>query len=273
MNNNKEYVLLVVGQTGVGKSELGNAYLQQSSAFKVGDGPSSVTFLTSAEQNTVAGVIRYCIDTQGLNDTEGIDTQHVQQMVEFMRKWTKGVNAVALVINGQAPRLDAGTQRLIKIMHTFFNNTQFWDHVCLVFTKNYHDHQVNKDRFRTEYRNKVQDIIVECIGNETQRPHIPAFFVDSTEYNNDQDTKNELTALHTFVIGLPPLPTQHVVVPDIRFMRIEQEVHNNQLVNTQIVPYENGGRKKILTYEDQKREKRTEYDGVTITYSDWVGTK
>jgi hypothetical protein len=277
-NNNMEVIvssdgctLLVIGQTGAGKSELGNAYLQ-SRAFTTDDGPSSVTFLTNAKQNKVAGAIRYCIDTQGLNDTEGVDTEHVQQMVQFMREWTKGANAIALVINGQAPRLDGATQKLIKIIHTFFNNPQFWNHVCLVFTKNYRNHQVNKNKFRTEYINKVQDIVIECIGNGAQRPQIPVFFVDSTEYNNDPETKSELIALHAFAIGLPPLPTQHVVPPDIRFMKIIPETRKKELINTRIVPYENNGRRKILTFEDQKREKRIDYDGM-VTYSDWVGTR
>jgi ABC-type Mn2+/Zn2+ transport system ATPase subunit len=35
------------------------------------------------------------------DNTQGVDEKHVQQMVNFMKRWNRGVNAVGLIINGQ----------------------------------------------------------------------------------------------------------------------------------------------------------------------------
>jgi hypothetical protein len=54
--------------------------------------------------------LRRAIDTQGLHDTQGVDAAHVQQMVTFLKGWVHGINAFALVINGEYDRFDAGKQ-------------------------------------------------------------------------------------------------------------------------------------------------------------------
>jgi predicted GTPase len=130
------YTLLLIGQTGAGKSQLGNAYLK-SDVFRVGDDPDSETFETSSNEKKIDGVIRCVIDTQGLDDTQGVDEKHIQQMVNFMKRWNRGVNAVGLIINGQQPRLDVGTQKLegfssehqkkraLELMRRVFNFVQY----------------------------------------------------------------------------------------------------------------------------------------------------
>jgi predicted GTPase len=69
--------LINIGQTGAGKSELHNAYLQKP-AFEVCDDPDSCTLVTSSAENRVLGVLRTGIDTQGIHDTHGVDAEHVQ---------------------------------------------------------------------------------------------------------------------------------------------------------------------------------------------------
>jgi hypothetical protein len=82
------------------------------------------------------------IDSQGLDDSQGVDAANVQQMVGFLKAWQHGVNAFALVINGQSTRFDQGTQKLVKILDSFFNDSTFWNHVCIVFTVPLHSRWV-----------------------------------------------------------------------------------------------------------------------------------
>jgi hypothetical protein len=269
------YTLLTIGQTGAGKSELGNSYLRDPKAFEANASPDAVTFVTSSQERIIDGVVRCCIDTQGMDDTQGIDSKHIQQMVQFMKSWPKGVNAIAIVINGQAPRFDAGTQKLIKIINTFFNNPQFWDHVCLVFTKNFKANPVDRNIVEQEYKKRVQDLVVECTGDPSRRPQLPVFLVDSRQFNNpnDQSTQNDLAALHGFVVGKNPLPTQNVQTPNVNYLRVEPETRTKKLVNARTETFGNGGKRMIMTYEDQKREKMIGFDGKTITYSEWESTK
>jgi hypothetical protein len=269
----REVVVIVIGQTGAGKSEFGNAYLQNSNSFFASDGPDAATIETHAKCETIDGVTRYFIDTQGLDDTQGVDNAHVQQMVSFLKAWEKGVNAIAIVINGQHPRFDAGTQKLIKIIHVFFNNPKFWNNVCIVFTKNYRDEPLNREVFNNEYRTRVQNLIVECVGNGATAPQLPTFFVNSKRFADEQETRDELVAFHAFAYASPVLSTQHVVAPDVRFMRSEEETRINQLVGEKIERQTENIRCKTLSYEDQRREKKTAYDGKTVTYSEWVPTR
>jgi predicted GTPase len=116
-----ETTVSALGRTGDGKSEFLNAYLQ-TPAFTVSDDPRSCTGMTTSSENLVSSHLRRGIDTQGIEDSEGVDAANVQQMVSFLKDWTNGVNAFALVINGQSPRFDQGIQKLVKILDSFFNN-------------------------------------------------------------------------------------------------------------------------------------------------------
>jgi predicted GTPase len=255
----------VIGQTGAGKSQFLNGYLQQES-FQACPNPKAVTLITSAAENTVQGCLRTGIDTQGLDDTQGVDAEHVQQMVRFLKEWPHGVNVFALVINGQHDRFDAGTQKLVKLINTFFNDPNFWNHVCIVFTKCYAGcDEIAKAVKRDEYRALVLNLIRECQGTEIQNvPQLPVFFVDSKKFNIDPETRDEYALFHGFVVSMDALPTQKVVAPSVAFLKIEQETRANVLTNTQCE-----GDTLIETYEDQEREKRTAYDGRTVTYTEW----
>jgi hypothetical protein len=267
----RRVTLTVIGQTGAGKSQFLNGYLQ-ANCFQACADPEAVTLVTSSNESLIrdekTGIqcLRTAIDTQGLDDTRGVDAAHVQQMVEFLKAWRHGVNAFALVINGQHDRFDGGTQKLVKLINTFFNNPTFWNHVCIVFTKCYAGcDEIDKEVKETKYRKLVLKLICECQGGQiTNPPLLPVFFVDSKKYNIDRETKDQYALLHAFICGLDPLPTQRVVVPNVSYLKIEKETRQNQLVNTRIT-----GETRIQTYEDQEREKRTGFDGRTITYSEW----
>jgi hypothetical protein len=259
----------VMGQTGAGKSQFLNGLLR-GNYFNACANPSAVTLVTSAQENSIDGILRTGIDTQGLDDTQGVDAAHVQQMVQFLKAWTHGVNAFALVINGQADRFDAGTQKLVKLINTFFNDPTFWDHVCIIFTKCYASgDDIEKPVKECIYRQMVLDLICQCQGQSVQNPPpLPVFFVDSKKFDVDPETKQQYALFHGFVCGLDALPTQKVVAPSVTYLKIEKESRQSILANTRI-----DGDTRIQTYEDQEREKRTAYDGVTITYSDWKATR
>jgi hypothetical protein len=267
----RRVTLAVIGQTGAGKSQFLNGYLQ-TNCFQACADPNAVTLITSSnekliqDERTCLQCLRTAIDTQGLDDTRGVDAAHVQQMVEFLKNWRHGVNAFALIINGQHDRFDGGTQKLVKLINTFFNDPTFWNHVCIVFTKCYAGcDDIDKGVKETQYRRLVLNLICECQGGQVRTPPpLPVFFVDSKKYDTDPETKDQYALLHGFICGLDPLPTQHVAVPNVTYLKVEKETRQNQLANTQFV-----GNTRIRTYEDQEREKRTGFDGRTITYSDW----
>ena len=62
----KSVTSLVIGESGVGKSQFGCGYLQIDDAFETDSSPDSCTYKTSAQSNNINGITRYYIDTQGL---------------------------------------------------------------------------------------------------------------------------------------------------------------------------------------------------------------
>jgi hypothetical protein len=156
------------------------------------------------------------------------------------------VNAFALVINGQSTRFDQGTQKLVKILDSFFNDSTFWNHVCIVFTKWFPGMSSSKkETMRTKYRQTVLQLVHKLIDNEKKNPQLPVFFVNSPEWRTDADTQREIRKFHRFASNLNPLQTARVSCVNIHFWRVTMEKRNGILVDTR---YE--GNTRIHLYED-----------------------
>ena len=89
---NSIYNIVVLGNTGVGKSSLLNMLAGNQNAFIVGDEGNSQTQLTSYDVYKFLGkqdgIKLRLVDTQGLSDTGGDkkDMQHIKNMVERIRE-------------------------------------------------------------------------------------------------------------------------------------------------------------------------------------------
>ena len=130
------FTVIGIGETGNGKSTFLNAYLQKD-AFQGSDSPDSCTKMTSVESNIINNKILKAIDTPGIKDTDNTDQENVKQLVEFLIKYKDGINVVAIVLNGQIDRFTNDTKKFIKIAHQMFNHPDFWEHLCIIFTKWY----------------------------------------------------------------------------------------------------------------------------------------
>ena len=268
MSEPKRVTIVTIGQTGAGKSSFGNGYLQIP-AFETSSSPDSCTFVTSAKDNQVNNILRTYIDTQGIDDTQGLDDVHVTQMVEFLRSWDYGINAIGIVINGQSPRLDAGTQKLLKLIHVLFNNNNIWNSVFLVFTKWYEGIMTEEDKESKHlYVDKVRDIAKKCIGDSNANPQIPCFFVDAKNDINkfDNDTKDEFISINGFACGKNPIDSKDFQIPDVHYFKIIPEIEKNKLISEEI---SEDKMKRTRIYADRERQKLISYDE-TESYSDWV---
>jgi hypothetical protein len=219
------------------------------------------------EPHTNDSNLRTGIDSPGLDDSEGFDADHIQQMVQFLRLWTHGVNAFVIVLNGQDDKFDEQTQQLVKFVNTFLNDRDFWNHVCLVFTKCYSNRDIGREQKETTYRELVMQLIRQCNPDISTPPRLPVFFVDSKKYDTDPTTKHEFSKFHQFASGLKPLSTQEVVARDTKYLKVEIETRKNILTTTRIE-----GDTRIQIFEDQERKKNFGCDGKTISYGPWIAT-
>ena len=265
MNSENDVTVLVVGDTGAGKSQNGCAFLQKNGMFEANSKPQSCTYKTSAQSRTINGIRRNYIDTQGLEAHDGLDAEYIQQMVSFLKEWKKGINAFFLVINGQNPRFDQGIQKMIKLMNDFFNNPDFWNQTGIIFTRCY-EGKFDKEIFETEYHKMVKDFIKSLPGCELINPQIPCFFVDSKEWETEESTKFQYIRIFEFAHKNPPVSTQKLQIVRPDYKSKEEEILEKVFVGSEMVG-EDEDRKQISHYEDQRRYKITGWDG-KVTYTD-----
>ena len=84
MNIKASAKMLLVGETGNGKSSLGNFILNRK-VFSVSNDPKAETKITRGEHGINGTQDIFVIDTPGLQDSEGSDKEHLIQMVEYIK--------------------------------------------------------------------------------------------------------------------------------------------------------------------------------------------
>ena len=196
----KNFTVIGIGETGDGKSTFLNAYLQKN-IFKSSDDPNSCTKLTSAQSNIIDNNKFTAIDTPGLKDTDNADQENVRQLVEFLLRYTNGINVVAIVLNGQIDRFTIDTKKFINIAHQMFNHPDFWEHLCIIFTKwyscmNEEQKEMKQEQYKKEVVEYIRDYTCSNINVD-----LPVFFVDSLNYKKDEKTRTELDRFYKFVVS------------------------------------------------------------------------
>ena len=265
----KNFTVIGIGETGDGKSTFLNAYLQKN-IFKSSDDPNSCTKLTSAQSNIIDNNKFTAIDTPGLKDTDNTDQENVRQLVEFLLRYTNGINVVAIVLNGQIDRFTIDTKKFINIAHQMFNHPDFWEHLCIIFTKWYSCMNEEQKKMKQEqYKKEVVEYIryYTCSNINID---LPVFFVDSLNYKTDEKTREELDEFYKFVISKDAMKTTQVEVPNVFYEKVIREERNNIRYKKNFISKD--GMQRIEYFADQSRSKLIDYDG-NISYTDWKNEK
>ena len=171
----KIFNIVVLGNTGVGKSSLLNFLSNNKEAFPEGDTATSVTSKAQFKVFKWMGDpknqnIRFC-DTQGLSDSRGIDTENIKQMIATIKD-LQYVSLFLICFNGDEPRFSDYTKSTIQLFVDMFGK-DFLNHVVLVFNKWYG--QIKRLEDENRRRSEFQKTIEENFGKK----EVPCFFIDS----------------------------------------------------------------------------------------------
>ena len=252
--------ILLIGETGTGKSSLGNFILEED-FFIVSNEPNSCTNKIVGRRSKENENI-FIIDTPGYNDTKGSDRKNFEDVLEYFNRGKK-LELVLLTLNFQSARFPFGCQNFIKFLCNVFPK-KFCYHFGIVFTHFDLDYQTkiskkNNSEPKAMAKKFVHEIM-KLISEETKEELFlspPVYFLDSLI--KDDNSKRELNNLISFAKNLPSID---VFQKKDFFIKEEYPDYDNRSST-----YETDDEIVTVT-KYYERKKQIFYDG-SINYTDW----
>ena len=234
MQQKKITNILLFGETGNGKSSLGN-FLLGNNVFNVSADVKAETKVTFGRQGTGDSSDLFVIDTPGLQDTQGSDREHMIQLIQYVKEH-KELNAIIVVFNYQQVRFPYNIQTMLKLFCNIFPMKDVGKHIALVFTNAFTRKGFLTNEQKVEKSSKVlpefKRVIKEASGTELPN-NIPTAFVDMDPNDGiDENGKIDLERLKAWANFLPNLNVEEFKAPepevkiqkqDFDEMRIEGE--------------------------------------------------
>ena len=257
---NKITNILLFGETGNGKSSLGNILLGNN-VFKVSADVKSETKVTFGREGIGDSKDLFVIDTPGLQDSQGADRAHMIQLIQYVKEH-KELNAIVVVFNYQQVRFPYNIQTMLKLFCNIFPMKDVGKHIALVFTNAFTRRGFLTNEQKMEKTSKIlpefKRVIKEASGTELPN-NIPTAFVDmDPEEGIDENGKIDLERLKAWANFLPNLNVEEFKDPEP-----EIKIESQDFVEMRIE-----GEKMFKTIIKKEREVYPQLDG-TLKYGEW----
>ena len=259
--------IVVFGNTGSGKSTLSNTLVGRENAFKESEDVESETMETKGKNGIFDNQSTFIIDTPGIHDASGLDTPHLVEMAQYIKKHPQ-VKAFVIVINFLNVKLDDGVKRLFQLVSNMYPGKKWYHNLAVVWSfyyKNLTQQQKKQEPKREGFKRFIKRYIVPNISDD-ELNSIPQYFVDSVEAReeNYNRSKEELKHLIAWVSQLNTLKENlgEIQEVDAEIKSKEDEFKTDTISETTKLNI-----KTIITAKF-KRIKSILYNG-EITYSDW----
>ena len=151
------YNIVIIGETGTGKSSLADI-LAGCDIFKVSSDPASCTKETICHQSKKDDSIGI-VDTPGLQDSNGSDKEHYDQMIKIIKS-LNNINLVVVVLNYASCRLTLSIQYMLRFLCYLFPK-DISDHIAIVFT--HYDDEYEKKRAKKKELKILEQILTQNI--------------------------------------------------------------------------------------------------------------
>ena len=256
--------ILILGESGNGKSSLGNFILNRENAFATSDNTKSETKETSGKYGIRDTKNIFVIDTPGLQDPEGKDKIQFENLLIYTKKQTH-LQSIVIVFNYHYDRFAEHIKNMIRLLCNAFPQDDFFEHVALVWTRYFnflHKKSENKRFAKIESVTKQMISLIEGENHKCPK-NFQCFFVDTDFEEQDFFSKMEINRLIVWSSTLSYLDTNLTKIVD---PLVSKEVDEYREIYSHCDKYLN----KITTfYSQQKRKKQILYNKV-INYTNWI---
>lgn len=255
--------ILILGETGNGKSSLGNFILNRE-IFKTSNNPSSETKKPNGQYGIGETKDIFVIDTPGLQDPEGKDKSQFEQLLKFTKQQSH-LQAIIITFDYNSDRFALHIKEMIRLFCKAFPHKTFFEHVAIVWTK-YYSYLTNSQKMKRFRKiEMVTKQLIDLISSENHIPpkNFPFFFVDTNFEEKDQFSKEQINNLIAWACNLSYLDSNLTKIVD---PLVVEEIEEKR----KVFKKQNKHLNKIYTiYSKQKRKKQILYNK-TVNYTNWV---
>ena len=221
--------IIILGETGVGKSSLANK-LFEAPKCDVGNELNSETEKVEGYMGEGKYSDIFIIDTPGLNDSNGAekDKKNINDMHQFIKENPR-IKGIIILLKFIDNRLTGSIKNSIKTFADLFPANNFWDHVVIVFS---HFGVLNQKEREDKKKNlkKMCKKEFSFLMKETQLKHtnfilpeseeMPMYFIElkNEDENSDKEIENIIN---------------HLRKKERIFKKIEEKIEEPKIVKTE----------------------------------------
>jgi len=189
--------ICLIGATGTGKSTTANTLFKQmeNDLFMTSGQMNSTTFEPRSETRPWRGTMANvrCVDTPGLGDTEGRDSDHVRLVAEMLKDYIKYVHVFLVFFNAEDPKLNIHLKEMLVTFRDSFGQ-DFLRNVMICFTHWEYDRKAKLKRKKHGGTNEKKSSMInsqlrETLGHDYD---CPCVFMDNTLNLCDDEELHDL---------------------------------------------------------------------------------
>ena len=242
--------ILLFGETGVGKSSLGNLILNEPNAFSISDKPESETKVTCGKFNEKKDI--FIIDTPGIQDSEGKDKEHVDQMIDFIKSH-KNLKVILIVFNycenEEKNELSKSNKTNLEIIKNIFKDVDIGKHIGIFFTHFYQNETDEKTKEEKEsFKKKEINKIINSSEND-----FPCFYGNIINGKEARmETNVEILRIIKWAKSLEPIDVKQANQNATEKNRRKEKniQHKVEMEGDYIIEYDLVKTREIITYFD-----------------------